>query len=151
MATDSIYAERALAFISDYLLGKNFYKGSQASSIIIHDILMEYSREYRKEYRIINRLARIRKESHYGINNDTKPIIPEGIESQACFEILTGYLLGKNYYIVDSVGVEQGNAVMMHDILYKYSSLYRRECNLENRLKKIQDESDFGIRKEKRE
>ena len=48
-------AQKAVYFLKDYLLGENWYvvnpvNTEQCNSQIVHEILMKYSREYRKEY-----------------------------------------------------------------------------------------------------
>ena len=51
----------ALDFLKDYLLGEDWYivnpvNHEQGNTQIVHEILMKYSREYRKEYkRAMNR------------------------------------------------------------------------------------------------
>lgn len=50
-----LQAQKAVNFLKDYLLGENWYvtdpvKAEQCNTQIVHEILMKYSREYRKEY-----------------------------------------------------------------------------------------------------
>lgn len=48
-------AQKAINFLSNYLLGENWYDSSgvthpeQVNARIVHEILMKYSPEYRKE------------------------------------------------------------------------------------------------------
>lgn len=49
-------AQRAVHFLKDYLLGEDWYvinpvNTEQCNSQIVHEILMKYSRAYRKEYK----------------------------------------------------------------------------------------------------
>ena len=49
-------AQKAVNILKDYLLGENWYiadpvSTEQCNAQIVHEILMKYSREYRKEYK----------------------------------------------------------------------------------------------------
>ena len=49
-------AERALSFLTDYLLGENWYvvdpiSQKQVNTNRVHEILWKYSRQYRKEWK----------------------------------------------------------------------------------------------------
>ena len=49
-------AEKALSFLTDYLLGENWYvvaplSPKQVNTNIVHEILWKYSKQYRKEYK----------------------------------------------------------------------------------------------------
>ena len=49
-------AEKALSFLTDYLLGENWYvvdpiSPKQVNTNIVHEILWKYSKKYRKEYK----------------------------------------------------------------------------------------------------
>ena len=49
-------AEKALSFLTDYLLGENWYVVSplspkQVNTNRVHEILWKYSKQYRKEYK----------------------------------------------------------------------------------------------------
>ena len=48
-------------------------------------------------------------------------IIPAPMDAQTGLDILTKYLLGKDYYIAVSVSTEQANAIVVEQILDKYS------------------------------
>lgn len=50
-----------------------------------------------------------------------------GIEAQEAIHILCEYLLGEDYYIVDPVGPKQANAIIIDDILRKYSKRFKKE------------------------
>lgn len=49
------------------------------------------------------------------------------ISSQEAIYGLCDYLLGENYYIVDPVSSAQANAIIVDEILCKYSKKYRKE------------------------
>ena len=49
-------AEKALSFLTDYLLGENWYvvdpiSPKQVNTNIVHEILWKYSKKYRKEWK----------------------------------------------------------------------------------------------------
>ena len=49
-------AEKALSFLTDYLLGENWYvvaplSPKQVNTNRVHEILWKYSKQYRKEYK----------------------------------------------------------------------------------------------------
>ena len=49
-------AEKALSFLTDYLLGENWYvvaplSQKQVNTNIVHEILWKYSKQYRKEWK----------------------------------------------------------------------------------------------------
>lgn len=49
-------SQKALHFLKDYLLGENWYvvmpvNDEQVNSVLVHEILLKYSRKYRKEYK----------------------------------------------------------------------------------------------------
>lgn len=49
-------AQKAISFLIDYLLGENWYvvnpvNAEQCNTQAIHEILLRYSKEYRKEYK----------------------------------------------------------------------------------------------------
>lgn len=64
-----------------------------------------------------------------------------GVSDKTALNILVRYLLGEDYYITDPVGVTQANAILVDDILKRYSSRYRKELrqekNLENYANKL--------------
>ena len=77
----------------------------------------------------------------------------ESLSVQEALQILCGYLLGKDYYIVDPVHCHQGNAIIVDDILKKYSRQYRKELKqyrksieAEERLKAMKENSKYGIK-----
>jgi len=69
------------------------------------------------------------------------------LSSGDAIQTLVKYLLGEDYYIVDPVNGEQGNAIIVDDILRKYSRKYRKQLKAEEKLKKkelrLKDELDI--------
>ena len=57
-----------------------------------------------------------------------------GISDRTALNILARYLLVEDYYIADPVGQTQANAIIVDDILQKYSSKYRKELRQEKNL-----------------
>lgn len=47
-------------------------------------------------------------------------IVQEAITADEALDILTRVLLGDDYYITDPVSAEQGNAIIVRDILSRY-------------------------------
>lgn len=58
----------------------------------------------------------------YNLNKPLKPMTKE-----EGFDLLCKYFLGDNYYIVDSVSPNQGNAIRVDDIIRRYDSKYKEE------------------------
>jgi hypothetical protein len=54
-------------------------------------------------------------------------ILQPPLNAQKALDFLKDYLLGENWYVVNPVNTEQCNAQIVHEILYYYSSKYRRE------------------------
>lgn len=54
-------------------------------------------------------------------------ILQPPLNAQKALYFLKDYLLGENWYVVNPVNTEQCNAQIVHEILYKCSSEYRRE------------------------
>ena len=61
-------------------------------------------------------------------SNDLKEVVvaKETLTAEEALDILTRELLGSDYCIVDPVGVEQGNAIIVRDILKYYHPKRRR-------------------------
>ncbi len=54
-------------------------------------------------------------------------LIPAPMDAQQALNILTSYLLGDDWYFAGSCSVEQGNAVVVEQILDKYSKKWRKD------------------------
>ena len=54
-------------------------------------------------------------------------LIPAPMDAQVALDILTSYLLGDDYYFAGSCNVEQGNAIVVEQILDKYSKKWRKD------------------------
>lgn len=68
------------------------------------------------------------------LQSDKYGLIPDVTSSQFALEILCDYLLGEDFICGDSMGVEQGNTVIVYNILKKYSRKFNKD--LKKRLKK---------------
>ena len=55
-------------------------------------------------------------------------IMSPHMEDKKALEFLTDYLLGENWYVVDPISPKQVNTNRVHEILWKYSKQYRKEC-----------------------
>jgi hypothetical protein len=55
------------------------------------------------------------------------------ITGQEAVNILTDYLLGEDWYTANPVSQDQVNAEIVADILWKYSSKYRKEVKSYNK------------------
>lgn len=49
------------------------------------------------------------------------------MDAQQAINMLTDYLLGDAWYIVDPVTTAQTNTIVVHDILERYSKQYKKE------------------------
>ena len=49
------------------------------------------------------------------------------MKDDLALDFLKDYLLGEDWYVVNPVNHEQCNTQLVHEILYKYSSEYRKE------------------------
>ena len=54
-------------------------------------------------------------------------LMPAPMDAQVALDILTSYLLGDDYYFAGSCNVEQGNAIVVEQILDKYSKQWRKD------------------------
>ena len=54
-------------------------------------------------------------------------IYPAPMHAQAALNVLCDYLLGEDWYVADSIGVEQVNACIVEQILDKYSRQWRKD------------------------
>lgn len=56
-------------------------------------------------------------------------LYPAPMEAQEALDILTSYLLGDDWYVVDSIGPTQVNAIITEQILDKYSKKWKKDWN----------------------
>lgn len=54
-------------------------------------------------------------------------LMPAPMDAQVALNILVSYLLGDDYYFAGSCNVEQGNAIVVEQILDKYSKKWRHD------------------------
>lgn len=59
------------------------------------------------------------------------------LNAQKAVDFLQTYLLGEDWYIVNPVNCEQGNAQVVHEILTRYSQEYRKEYRRAKQRDKI--------------
>ncbi len=54
-------------------------------------------------------------------------LYPAPMEAQEALDILTSYLLGDDWYVTDSMGAKQVNAIITEQILDKYSKKWKKD------------------------
>ena len=54
-------------------------------------------------------------------------LYPAPMEAQEALDILTSYLLGDDWYVVDPIGPKQANAIITEQILDKYSKKWKKD------------------------
>ena len=54
-------------------------------------------------------------------------LCPAPMNAQEALDILTSYLLGDDWYVVDPMSVEQCNACVVEQILDKYSKKWKKD------------------------
>ena len=67
------------------------------------------------------------------LRSDKYGLMPDVTSSQFALELLCDYLLGEDFICGDSMGVEQGNTVIVYNILKKYSRKFNKD--LKKRLR----------------
>ncbi len=65
------------------------------------------------------------------------------LEAESAFNFLEEYLLPKNYYTTAIGSAKQINTVIVHDILYKHSRVYRLECEIEKLDCLLKEETNY--------
>lgn len=61
-------------------------------------------------------------------NYEENNLLPPKLSDNQALLFIQNYLLGENWYVVSPMLKEQVNCELVHDILYKYSRKYRKEC-----------------------
>jgi hypothetical protein len=56
-------------------------------------------------------------------------LYPAPMEAQEALDILTSYLLGDDWYVVDPMNTKQVNAIITEQILDKYSKKWKKDWN----------------------
>lgn len=56
-------------------------------------------------------------------------LYPAPMEAQEALDILTSYLLGDAWYVVDPLNTKQVNAIVVEQILDKYSKKWKKDWN----------------------
>lgn len=54
-------------------------------------------------------------------------LYPAPMEAQEALDVLTSYLLGDDWYVVDSMNTKQVNAIITEQILDKYSKKWKKD------------------------
>lgn len=54
-------------------------------------------------------------------------LLPAPMDAQQALDILTSYLLGADWYVAASMSTEQCNAIVVEQILDKYSKRWRKD------------------------
>jgi hypothetical protein len=84
----------------------------------------------RKRYHVFNKGFEAMKDN---ICDTSCGLYPAPMEAQEALDILTSYLLGDDWYVVDSIGPKQVNAIITEQILDKYSKKWKKDWkNYEN-------------------
>ena len=96
----------------------------------------------KKKYKVTKTKEYIYNDSYSTIckvlQDDTYGICPAPLPAQTALHILCDYLFGDDYYIGDSLGVEQGNTLVVRAILDKYSKEWKQDCKHYNKTNKNQ-------------
>ena len=89
----------------------------------------------KKEYRYNKGLKAIVE----NLEDESCGIYPAPMDSQTALNILTSYLLGDDFVVAGSLNIKQLNAIVVEQILDKYSPKWRKDWR---RYKQWKDESD---------
>lgn len=70
-----------------------------------------------------------------------EPVILDVIntKSQEVVNVLCDLFLGENWYVVDPLSTEQVNTLILDNILYKYSHIYRKEVKKYKKERKLNE------------
>lgn len=60
-------------------------------------------------------------------NNDINNILPTPMEAQEAINFLSDYLLGEEWYVINSINSKQVNTEIVFAILEKYSKKFKKE------------------------
>ncbi len=84
----------------------------------------------RKKYHLFNKGFEVMRDN---ICDTSCGLYPAPMEAQEALEILTSYLLGDDWDVVDPIGPKQVNAIITEQILDKYSKKWKKDWkNYEN-------------------
>lgn len=136
MLSPPMDSDEAIDFLRVYLLDEDWVgiinpiSKDDINTEVAHDILLKYSRKYRKKYKRWRKKKEIelmvieldQLDMRYFENMITVPI-----SSDKPIDILRSYLLGNDWYTVDPLSKEQTNTEIVYDILRKYSKKFRKE------------------------
>ena len=75
------------------------------------------------------------KEQNETVNKGN--IFPPPLEPQMAIDFLKAYLLGEDWYTVNSISQEQINTEIVFEILFKYSKRFKREYKTMKKKSKV--------------
>ena len=78
----------------------------------------------RKKYHLFSKGFEAMKSN---IEDTSYGLYPAPMEAQEALDILTSYLLGDDWCVVDSIGPKQVNAIITEQILDKYSKKWKKD------------------------
>lgn len=142
MLSPPMSGDEAIDFLRVYLLDEDWVgiinpiSKDDINTEIAHDILLKYSRKYRKKYKRWRKKKEIelmaieldQLDMRYFENMITVPI-----SSDKTIDIMRFYLLGDDWYTVDPLSKEQIITEIVYDILRKYSRKFRKELRERNK------------------
>ena len=67
-------------------------------------------------------------DERYKNREDKDNIFGVGVSDAEFRKFIIDYLLGEDWYVVDSLRQTQVNEIALYEILEKYSKRYRKEC-----------------------
>ena len=67
-------------------------------------------------------------DERYKNREDKNNIFGVGVSDAEFRTFIINYLLGEDWFVVDSLGQTQVNEIALYRILEKYSKRYRKEC-----------------------
>ena len=67
-------------------------------------------------------------DERYKNREDKNNIFGVGVSDAEFRKFIIDYLLGEDWFVVDSVSQTQVNEIALYEILEKYSKRYRKEC-----------------------
>jgi hypothetical protein len=78
----------------------------------------------RKKYHLFNKGFEAMRNN---ICDTSCGLYPAPMEAQEALDILTSYLLGDDWYVVDPMNAKQVNAIITEQILDKYSKKWKKD------------------------
>ena len=85
-----------------------------------------------KKYHIFNKGFKAMKDN---ICDTSCGLYPAPMEAQEALDILTSYLLGDDWYVVDPLSTKQVNAIITEQLLDKYSKKWKKDWKVFEKTK----------------